>query len=392
MIDFNKDMLINARKECDELGFHFHDADFHVQYGEWMGIYGDIHVDLGERFDAVSFKEITGMAEELGGSTHVTEGHEWGDFDRLEDARRFFESVFTLNAERMKEAEMKHGHAEKESLVFPVNDRDIINRTLGEYLNKVNSDFYNIKDMDIPAVVKEKNPGSWEEVKTLARSVMADILQEFRNTNPDRFEGYGITDIGQESLLVAMEAQAFVKGVYYNHVNNMDARIGQKLAEVNAMKEKYNALWKATDPNYMFEKPVTSYSVEKFDADTFAIRKETDSSLYLTSKINSVRVLEKLGELEKEMVSRFPELRNGREKEVAEQQRTVITDVHVNFPVSKDYYISAKINGRQMLRVPISRKEAMDLVEGNLDVMEVARKHYSKQIDTAEKHKAGLKR
>ena len=69
-----------------------------------------------------------------------------------------------------------------------------------------------------------------------------------------------------------------------------------------------------------------------------------------------------------------------------------LTDVQIILPVSKEYYITAKVNGKPMLRMPVTRAEVKAMAEGDLDIRAVAERKYARQIELAEKKGNGMKR
>ena len=84
------------------------------------GVYGEYHVDFADNINAVSYGEMKALAEEYGGETHITEGHEWGDFYRREDAERFAQRIVALEQERMypaQQAQPTNGRATDEELL-----------------------------------------------------------------------------------------------------------------------------------------------------------------------------------------------------------------------------------------------------------------------------------
>lgn len=96
---------------------------YHIVIGEDNrpgGVYGEYHVDFADNINAVSYDEMKALAEEYGGETHITEGHEWGDFYRREDAERFAQRVVALEQERMspaQQAQPTNGRATDEELL-----------------------------------------------------------------------------------------------------------------------------------------------------------------------------------------------------------------------------------------------------------------------------------
>ena len=56
---------------------------YKISYGTFPGvnnIFGDIHVDFGDKLLAVGFREVLQMAEEYGGAERMQDKHVWADF------------------------------------------------------------------------------------------------------------------------------------------------------------------------------------------------------------------------------------------------------------------------------------------------------------------------
>jgi hypothetical protein len=68
------------------------------------GVEGEYHVDFGQNINAVSYKEMQAVAEEMGGTMRITNGSEWGDFYHREDAEKFANRIVAMNADRIVEA------------------------------------------------------------------------------------------------------------------------------------------------------------------------------------------------------------------------------------------------------------------------------------------------
>ena len=81
---------------------------YSISYGTFPGlndIAGDIHVDFGQNINAVGFREIKQMAEEMGGDARTTYEHTWADFFCEADAVLFAEKIVALNQERLDAAQ-----------------------------------------------------------------------------------------------------------------------------------------------------------------------------------------------------------------------------------------------------------------------------------------------
>ena len=65
------------------------------------GVEGEFHVQFVKEINAVSFKEIQSLAEELGGSARIMNNQEWADFYDESSAVKFADKVVAINAERI---------------------------------------------------------------------------------------------------------------------------------------------------------------------------------------------------------------------------------------------------------------------------------------------------
>lgn len=80
---------------------------YRIHVGTFPGlndIFGDIHVEFLQPINAVSSKEMSRLAEGMGGDLRIMGGKEWADFDRMADAERFAEMITKMNRERMEKA------------------------------------------------------------------------------------------------------------------------------------------------------------------------------------------------------------------------------------------------------------------------------------------------
>lgn len=76
---------------------------------------------------------------------------------------------------------------------------------------------------------------------------------------------------------------------------------------------------------------------------------------------------------------------------MARLQESRLTDIHIFMPMGKEYYISAKLDGVRDVRMPITRKEAIELAEGKMDIRQMA-EHCLRNAEVQEKKGNGLKR
>ena len=76
---------------------------YEISYGEFPGmnnICGDIHVNFGDKLNALDLREIQQMAEEYGGEARVMNKQVWADFTSEESAKIFAERMIEVNHER----------------------------------------------------------------------------------------------------------------------------------------------------------------------------------------------------------------------------------------------------------------------------------------------------
>lgn len=76
---------------------------YKISYGEFPGmdnIFGDVHVDFGDKLNALDLREVQQMADEYGGEARVMKGSIWADFTREQDAINFAERMIEVNHEK----------------------------------------------------------------------------------------------------------------------------------------------------------------------------------------------------------------------------------------------------------------------------------------------------
>lgn len=71
------------------------------------GVEGEFHVDFSKNINRVAYQEMQQLAEEMGGTMRVTDGHEWADFYSQNAAEKFANRVVALNADRISAEHMK---------------------------------------------------------------------------------------------------------------------------------------------------------------------------------------------------------------------------------------------------------------------------------------------
>ena len=80
------------------------------------GVEGEFHVQFVKEINAVSFKEMQSLAEELGGSARIMNNQEWADFYDESSAVKFADKVVAMNAERIVAGRENAGNERRDQL------------------------------------------------------------------------------------------------------------------------------------------------------------------------------------------------------------------------------------------------------------------------------------
>ena len=102
ILDDNKDVL--ERLKNNPVNHETVEKPYRISIGtddRPGGVEGEFHVQFVKEINAVSFKEIQSLAEELGGSARIMNNQEWADFYDESSAVKFAEKVIALNADRI---------------------------------------------------------------------------------------------------------------------------------------------------------------------------------------------------------------------------------------------------------------------------------------------------
>ena len=403
---------------------------YSIQYGSWPGPgdpFGDVHVRFDRPQDAVSFKEMQSLAAGFGGEARIMDGKEWGDFSREEDAVRFATRVTTLNEQRLSDAAQQAAarqtpdQMEDKSMSL---EKDVIR----EHFEGWNKDFYNVTmDPTIAERVKRADIGTGMKLAILANDIALDLMRAVQQQKPVLLERYGVDSIEKEASCIANEAVEKVVDARYNRDNQIEEKITKALESLNKVTAMHNEALMAKDHEYLLHEHVKSYSLANLGNGNYAIKGGDGlREEFVTPNIKAREALGKITDMEasllKEMgadisASREAVLKShpdydtrqqetymlgfvagrnaGETRQAAETARQAnprITDVQVILPVSKEYYITAKVDDRQMFRATITRQEAKSMAEGDLDLVKVAERKYARQMEQAEKRDNGLKR
>ncbi len=141
---------------------------YHIHYGTFPGpelIFGDIHVDFGDKINAVGFREFSQIAEQMGGEARTTYQHEWADFTREEDAIRFAEKIVALNQERLDAGQNRiEKRIAQMAPIFsvPATENVPVRYGIHGYLWRSGDEDY---DTDMAYFVKEYNDKNRDTVK-----------------------------------------------------------------------------------------------------------------------------------------------------------------------------------------------------------------------------------
>ena len=103
LLHLRDDVLNNRQYEVVSSRSEEESRPYKISYGEFPGvnnIFGDVHVDFGDKLTAVSFSEVQQFAQEHGGDARMMNGHTWADFTSTQDAKDFAERMIELNHER----------------------------------------------------------------------------------------------------------------------------------------------------------------------------------------------------------------------------------------------------------------------------------------------------
>jgi len=335
------------------------------------------------------------------------------------DNNKYYGKKLAMRQESMQDQEWPLTKEDKDSSLV----KDVIRK----HFEGWNKDFYNvIMDPTIAERVKRADIGTDQKTATLAHDIALDMMMAVRQQKPDLLKRYGVDNIEEEAVNMAMEATDKVIDARYNRDNQIEEKITTALESLNKVTAMYNEALMAKDHEYFLHEHVKSYSLTDFGDGAYAI-KGSDGMRddYVTPKIKAREVLAKITDMEasmrkvigayiaeaKEAVQKnHPEYDNRQQEtymlgfvagknsqelrrtEKVNQSSMRLTDVQVILPVSKEYYISAKVDGKQQLRMPITRQEAKSMAEGDLDLVKVAERKYARQMELVEKRDTSILR
>ena len=132
LLHLRDDVLNNRQYEIVSSRSEEESRPYKISYGEFPGvnnIFGDVHIDFGDKLTVVSFCEVQQFAQEHGGDARMMNGHTWADFTRTQDAKDFAERMIELNHERedkLKEIDNKKTNDTKVYTDSVKGDRETI--------------------------------------------------------------------------------------------------------------------------------------------------------------------------------------------------------------------------------------------------------------------------
>ena len=289
------------------------------------------------------------------------------------------------------------------------------------FIEKYNSDYYQTKNIDVRRLLDGSDVTDLQSLVVAVASIIYDIHSEALARDPgifDRLLPQGM-DRCDEVLNASFETLDAAAEVLYAHVNNVGTRMDKGLKELNSILPLYDEMQMTKDPEYSFHSHAKSYWVKSFDDGMYSLMANDGiKDDYMSPKITAREVLariegrreeiqKELGGIEKEIdntvTKNHPDFTKeqkhtftlgfiaGKTSQEMKQAETLsktnprLTDIQVILPVSKEYYIKAKVDGRGMIRMPITREEVKAMTEGELDVHKVAEKYYARQLEMGEK-------
>ena len=304
-------------------------------------------------------------------------------------------------------------------------------RSAIECLENVNSDLYQA-DVDINVIARKLlGAMTWDmEPQNTAEYVIYQtshyLLSKAQEQHPGKLEGYGVDNIEKEAHNMVKDVKDYVDNALYMRFNGGEERLKETLDELNRLNRLQLEKDRKEDVEFSFKNHVLSYSVKDFGRYGYAVMADYGNKTdYVTPRLDGRQTVGKLNAIaenirkdigqdvrtaEKRMEKLHPEFSRQQmeaytlgfvagqasqgEKVGAavKESNPKITDVQIILPVSKEYYITAKVNGKPMLRMPVTRAEAKAMAEGELDIRAVAERKYARQIELAEKKDNGMKR
>ena len=141
----------------------------------------------------------------------------------------------------------------------------VIKNAVCDYLQQVRDDYYPNAMMgrdEIHAAVQTEAAASPDDVWRVAHEVSAELLLHAEAAEPGIVERYTGDSLGSEARRMASDAVEYANAVLYNKENNLEQKLEDKVADLNAVLKSFNDN-RATYSTFM--QPVESYSVEKKD-------------------------------------------------------------------------------------------------------------------------------
>lgn len=299
-----------------------------------------------------------------------------------------------------------------------------------ERLEQINADLYQA-DTDIRgAVCILLGDSHWDmapdcTAENVIYTASLQLLGMVHEQDRQRLEGYGIDNIAGEAEMMTADVMSYVTNAAQVRFHGGEEMMGTALGELNRLNALLLEKGRREDPGFVLKDHVASYSVRDFGRYDYAlVAADGTRTSYLTGKMSCQELTDRIsdlaGQIRKEVGQEAAQAEE-RMKELhpdftAEQRQCYtmgfiaghashgrvldagmvensprLTDVQVILPVSKEYYITAKVDGRQMLRMPISRQEAKAMAEGSLDVNRVAEQKYAQLLENFREKGKGLK-
>ena len=171
----------------------------------------------------------------------------------------------------------------------------VIKNAVCDYLQQVRDDYYPNAMMgrdEIHAAVQTEAAASPDDVWRVAHEVSAELLLHAEAAEAGIVERYTGDSLGSEARRMASDAVEYANAVLYNKENNMEQKLEDKVADLNAVLKSFNDN-RATYSTLM--QPVESYSVEKKDDAHFAlIEYDAEGGRFATGWVSAVTVNDRM--------------------------------------------------------------------------------------------------
>ena len=191
-------------------------------------------------------------------------------------------------------------------------DTSLIREATAEYVNKINSIYYQVKDFDPSSYVDRiSNLG---EVRPAVREMSDALLTKAVEKDPEILNRLLPVDSSQEDECERMADEALHKCMTVIDLKNGLERLMNERAEsLSDMIVEYNRLKRSDDPNFMFTHPVQQYLINPMDSSPynteFALMAiQEGEKQFVTSFINPKEIIKKMSSIEKDLLKEYPTL------------------------------------------------------------------------------------